>query len=181
MEYLADEIEKLVRSTPGLTDMDLALALHERARSRHRIISSCRRLVAEGRIERQGRGGSQSPFTYYPGGGRPASDQPRADEVVEPMTARVPRLRGGLMIKLRRIDWGDGGRPRQRARKYAVVDARGERVGRMYRTEAVEGGHVWRWSVYGIAVTNHPPAGQAPTREAAQAAFKAAWAACEPR
>jgi hypothetical protein len=25
MDYLADEIEKLVRSTPGLTDMDLAI------------------------------------------------------------------------------------------------------------------------------------------------------------
>jgi hypothetical protein len=36
-------------------------------------------------------------------------------------------------------------------------------------------------TVYGIAVTNHPPAGQAPTREAAQAAFKAAWATCQPR
>jgi hypothetical protein len=87
----------------------------------------------------------------------------------------IPRL------KLRRIDWGDGGRPRQRARKYEVVDARGERIGRMYRTEAIRGGYAWRWSVYGIAVTNHPPAGQAPTREAAQAAFKAAWATCQPR
>ena len=178
MDHLADEIEKLVRSTPGLTDMDLARALHERARSRHRINSSCRHLVAEGRIERQGRGGSQSPFAYYPGGGRPALDQPRADEVVEPMTTPTVRL-GSL--RLRRIDWGNGGRPRQGARKYEVVDARGEKVGRMYHTEAVRGGYAWRWSVYGVAVANHPPAGQAPTREAAQAAFKAAWATCQPR
>jgi hypothetical protein len=64
---------------------------------------------------------------------------------------------------------------------YEVVDARGERVGRMYRTIAVGGGEAWNWTVYGIAVTNHPPAGQAPTREAAQAAFKAAWATCQPR
>ena len=41
----------------------------------------------------------------------------------------------------------------------------------MYRTEAVGGGYAWRWTVYGIAVMNHPPAGQAPTLEAAQAAF----------
>jgi hypothetical protein len=81
-------------------------------------------------------------------------------------------------LKLRRIDWVDGGRPRE---DYEVVDARGEKVGRMYRTEAVGGGYAWRWSVYGIAVTNHPPAGQAPTRETAQAAFKAAWATCQPR
>ena len=64
---------------------------------------------------------------------------------------------------------------------YEVIDARGEKVGRMYRTIAVGGGAAWNWTVYGIAVTNHPPAGQAPTREAAQAAFKAAWATCEPR
>jgi hypothetical protein len=36
-------------------------------------------------------------------------------------------------LKLRRIDWGDG-------EDYEVIDARGEKVGRMYRTEAVGGG-----------------------------------------
>jgi hypothetical protein len=77
-------------------------------------------------------------------------------------------------LKLRRT-WNDGDQPRE---DYEVIDARGERVGRMYRTDAVGG---WRWSVYGIAVTNHPPAGQAPTRAAAQAAFKAAWATCQLR
>jgi len=69
MDHLADEIEKLVRSTPGLTDLDLARALHERAGSRPRIVSICRRLVAEGRLERHGRGGWQRPFTYHPGAG----------------------------------------------------------------------------------------------------------------
>jgi hypothetical protein len=64
---------------------------------------------------------------------------------------------------------------------YEVIDARGERVGRIKRTVAVRGGYAWNWTVYGIAVTNHPPAGQAPTRAAAKAAFKAAWAMCEPR
>jgi hypothetical protein len=78
MDHLADEIERLVRSTPGLTDMDLARALHERAGYRSRIVSICRRLVAEGRIERQGQGGWQRPFKFYPSGGRPASEQPRA-------------------------------------------------------------------------------------------------------
>jgi hypothetical protein len=39
-------------------------------------------------------------------------------------------------LKLRRT-WHDGGQPRE---DYEVVDARGERVGRMYRTEAVGGG-----------------------------------------
>ena len=80
-------------------------------------------------------------------------------------------------LKLRRT-WHDGGQPRE---DYEVIDERGERVGRMYRTIAVGGGEAWNWTVYGIAVMNHPPAGQAPTREAAQAAFKVAWATCQPR
>jgi hypothetical protein len=83
-------------------------------------------------------------------------------------------------LKLRRLIWDDGGTSID-PEDYEVIDARGERVGRMYRTIAVGGQQVWNWTVYGIAVTNHPPAGQAPTREAAQAAFKAAWATCQPR
>jgi hypothetical protein len=67
MDHLAGEIEKLVRTMPGLTGMDLVRMLHERARSPHQIISICRRLVAEGRLERRGQGGWQKPFTYYPG------------------------------------------------------------------------------------------------------------------
>ena len=39
-----------------------------------------------------------------------------------------------IPLKFRRIDWGDGDRPRE---DYEVIDARGEKVGRMYRTEAV--------------------------------------------
>jgi hypothetical protein len=83
-------------------------------------------------------------------------------------------------LKLRRLIWHDGGTSID-PEDYEVIDARGERVGRMYRTIAVGGGEAWNWTVYGIAVTNHPPAGQAPTREAAQAAFRAAWATCQPR
>jgi hypothetical protein len=82
--------------------------------------------------------------------------------------------------KLKRLIWHDGGTSID-PEDYEVIDARGEKVGRMYRTEAVAGGYAWRWSVYGIAVANHPPAGQAPTREAAQAAFKVAWATCQLR
>jgi hypothetical protein len=73
MDQLADEIEKLVRCMPGLTGMDLVRMLHERARSPHQIISICRRLVAEGRLERRGQGGWQRPFTYYPAGLRSAA------------------------------------------------------------------------------------------------------------
>ena len=83
-------------------------------------------------------------------------------------------------LKLRRLSWDDGGTSID-PEDYEVIDARGEKVGRILRTDAEGGGEAWIWAVYGIAVTNHPPAGQAPTRDAAQAAFKAAWATCQPR
>jgi hypothetical protein len=65
---LADQIEDLVRRKPGLTEIELARLLHGRAAYQQGINSACRRLVAEGRLERQGRGGWQHPFTYYPPG-----------------------------------------------------------------------------------------------------------------
>jgi hypothetical protein len=40
----------------------------------------------------------------------------------------------------------------------------------MYRTVAVGGGHAWRWTVYGIATYDKPPAGLEQTREKAMAA-----------
>jgi hypothetical protein len=73
-------------------------------------------------------------------------------------------------LKLRRLIWHDGNTSIE-SEDYEVIDARGEEIGRMYRTIAVGGGQAWNWTVYGIAA-----AGQAPTREAAQAALKAAWA-----
>jgi hypothetical protein len=83
-----------------------------------------------------------------------------------------------MMLKRRRIKWADGSNA---ANGFEVLDERGEKVGRVYRTITIGGSEAWRWSVYGIAGTNYPRAGLAPTREAAQAAFKAAWATCKPR
>jgi hypothetical protein len=84
-------------------------------------------------------------------------------------------------LKLRRV-WRDNGSPSLDPEDYEVIDERGKRLGRMYRTRAVGGGHAWVWKVYSsIATYDTPPAGQAPTREAAMAAFKAAWATCQPR
>ena len=78
------------------------------------------------------------------------------------------------MLKLRRIIW-DNGKPSIGREDYEVIDERGEKIGRMYRTDTVGGGQAWTWTVYGIAVWNSPPTGRAPTREQAMAAFKAAW------
>jgi hypothetical protein len=83
-------------------------------------------------------------------------------------------------MKLRRIRWADG-QTSIDPQDYEVIDERDQRIGRIYRAEAVGGGHVWRWFVYILAVDNVPPAGVAPSREEAMAAFKAAWASSEPR
>ena len=61
---LADEIEKLVRRKPGLTEIDLARMLPGPV-YQQQVNSTCRRLVAESRLERQGRGGWGDPFTYH--------------------------------------------------------------------------------------------------------------------
>jgi hypothetical protein len=63
---LADEIEELVLQTPGLTEADLARMLRGPDSYIPQIKFTCRHLVAEGRLERQGRGGWQQPFKYYP-------------------------------------------------------------------------------------------------------------------
>ena len=63
---LADEIEKLVRRKPGLTQMDLVRRLHDRAAQG--INSACRRLVAEGMERREPR----LAIAYDRPGDRPA-------------------------------------------------------------------------------------------------------------
>jgi hypothetical protein len=84
-----------------------------------------------------------------------------------------------MMLKRRRKIRADG---TDAANDFSVIDERGEKIGRIYRTLVGRGrGHAWNWTVYGIAVKSPPLAGRAPTLEAAQAAFKAAWATCEPR
>jgi hypothetical protein len=83
------------------------------------------------------------------------------------------------MLKLRRIIW-DNGKLSIVREDYEVIDERGEKIGRIYRTDAVGGGEAWDWTVYGIAVWNSPPAGREPTREQAMAAFKAAWGDVRP-
>jgi hypothetical protein len=63
---LAHEIEELVRLKPGLTEIELARMVQSPASYLLQVRSVCRRLVAEGRLERQGKGGWAHPFTYHP-------------------------------------------------------------------------------------------------------------------
>jgi hypothetical protein len=62
---VADDILYEVRRKSGLTEADLAALLFGRRNGyQQRVNSTCRRLVDEGVIERQGKGGPGDAFTY---------------------------------------------------------------------------------------------------------------------
>jgi hypothetical protein len=62
---VADDILDEVKRKSGLTEADIAALLFgRRAGYQQRVNSTCRRLLAEGRIQRQGKGGAADPFTY---------------------------------------------------------------------------------------------------------------------
>lgn len=61
---VAQKIEELVRRRPGMTELDIAKAIYGPAAVQPQINPICRKLVAQGRIERRGAGRSD-PFTYY--------------------------------------------------------------------------------------------------------------------
>lgn len=61
---MADRIEDLVRHRPGLTEAQIADELFSNA-YQQRVNSTCRRLVRETRLRREGRGGVGDPFRYF--------------------------------------------------------------------------------------------------------------------
>ena len=73
---VADSIEALVSSQPGLTELEIAKSLFASERDLQRIHMMCRRLIAEGRLTRNGVGTTTNPFTYSPKGASKAP--PRA-------------------------------------------------------------------------------------------------------
>jgi hypothetical protein len=81
-----------------------------------------------------------------------------------------------MSLILRRILSSDD-EPEVQREDFEVIDERGQRLGRVYRTDAVGSGYDWVWTVYGIAVSNAPPAGRASTREIGMAEFTAKAAA----
>lgn len=62
---VADDIEDLVRRRPGCTEAEMAAQLFPDDAYEQRVNSTCRRLVKEGRLQRQGLGGNGDPFRYY--------------------------------------------------------------------------------------------------------------------
>jgi hypothetical protein len=64
---LIDDIERLIRETPGLTATELAYRLFGINEGySQRINTECRALAHLGRIERRGSGGPGDPYRYYP-------------------------------------------------------------------------------------------------------------------
>ena len=63
---IADSIEALVCSQPGLTELEIAKTLFDGEGDLQRVHMMCRRLIAEGRLTRNGVGTTANPFTYSP-------------------------------------------------------------------------------------------------------------------
>ena len=63
---IIDVLEFLITCGPGRTQKELARAIFGAEGYSQRVRAECDRLVRSGRVERRGRGGSASPFTYYP-------------------------------------------------------------------------------------------------------------------
>jgi hypothetical protein len=92
-----------------------------------------------------------------------------------PSSPAPPRL------ELRRIVGGDGGRPRE---DYEVIDARGEKVGRLYRAGPPSAAACVELTVYGLVGTTirQPAAGpDAPSRAGGGSRPRAMSASCGSR
>jgi len=63
---LIDDIQRIVRATPGLTATEIARALSGVDGYGEQVRSSCQALYSAGRIGRTGNGGPADPFRYYP-------------------------------------------------------------------------------------------------------------------
>jgi hypothetical protein len=63
---VADDILHEVRRKAGRTEDELAALIFGRDNAyQQRVNSTCRRLVAEGKIVRKGEGGASDPFKYH--------------------------------------------------------------------------------------------------------------------
>ena len=65
---LIDDVERIIRTTPGLTATQIARNLYGINGYGERVRSVCQTLHALGRIERTGLGGPGDPFRFYPAG-----------------------------------------------------------------------------------------------------------------
>lgn len=63
---LMDAVEDLVRQKPGLTEIQIAEAIYGERAYQQRVNPTCRKLLAEKRVERRGNGYYGDPYTYHP-------------------------------------------------------------------------------------------------------------------
>jgi len=63
---VADQILELIKRRPGMTELEIAKAIHGPGAVQPQVNQHCRKLVKEGCIERQGSGGNLDPFVYRP-------------------------------------------------------------------------------------------------------------------
>ena len=64
---LADDIETLVRKRPGLTEAEIAERIYGADGYQQKVNSTCRRLLEQGRIHREGNGYQSDPYRYHSG------------------------------------------------------------------------------------------------------------------
>ncbi len=63
---LIDDIEQVIRRTPGLTATEIARMLYGADGYHQRVGTTCTALVKAGRAEQRGKGGPGDPFIYFP-------------------------------------------------------------------------------------------------------------------
>jgi hypothetical protein len=73
---IADEVEAVLISRPGLTEAEIAAALFGEAGYPARVARACMTLLKRYRSERRGRGGRTDPFRYFPKGQLGAASSP---------------------------------------------------------------------------------------------------------
>jgi hypothetical protein len=61
------KVLELVTHRPGMTELEIAKALHGPAAVQQQVNQQCRALLKKGKIKRRGSGGPGDPYTYYSG------------------------------------------------------------------------------------------------------------------
>jgi hypothetical protein len=62
---LADDLQALITRKPGLSEADLAAELFGSDGYQQRVNSTCRRMIKQGRVRREGNGYQADPYRYF--------------------------------------------------------------------------------------------------------------------
>jgi hypothetical protein len=64
--HVAQQILELVSRRPGMTELEIAKAIHGPAALQQQVNQHCRALLKNGQVQRRGSGGAADPYTYHP-------------------------------------------------------------------------------------------------------------------